>query len=59
MKYFAFIKNLQCVKVEEKYGQKCNLNRMKKNCKNCKKETCSKYRSKKVDGGFHCDIFDK
>ena len=31
---------------------------MTKNCKNCKKATYPKDCSKKVGGGFHCDIYD-
>ena len=59
MKYHVCIKNLQGMKDEERRRRKGNLNRMKKNCKNCKKATCPKHRSKKVDGGFHCDICDR
>ena len=52
-------KNLQGMKDEERHRRKDNLNRMKKNCKNCKKVTCPKHCSKKVDGGFQCDIYDQ
>ena len=48
------------MKDEERRRRKGNLNRMKKNCKNCKKTTCPKLRSKKVGGGgFHCYICDQ
>ena len=48
------IKKLQGMKDKEKRRRKGNINRMKKNSKNCKKTTCLKLYSKKVDGGFHC-----
>ena len=47
------------MKDEKRRRQKGNLNRMKKDCKNCKKATCPKDHSKKVDGGFHCDICEQ
>ena len=59
MKCHVCIKNLQGMKDEKRRWQKGNLNRMKKDCKNCRKATCPKDHSKKVDGGFHCDICDQ
>ena len=44
------------MKDEERSRPKANLNRMKKNGKNCKKAACPKHCSKKIDGGFHRDI---
>ena len=45
MKCHVCIKNLQGMKDEQRHWQKCNLKRMKKNCKNCKKATFPKYHS--------------
>ena len=59
MKCHVCIKNLQGMKDEKRHQQKGNLNRMKKDCKNCKKATCPKDHSKKVDGGFYCDICEQ
>ena len=53
------IKKHQGMKDEERRWPKGNLNRTEKNCKNCKKAGCPTYRSKKVDGGFHCDPYDQ
>ena len=59
MKCHVCIKNLQGMKDGERSRRKGNLNRMKKNCKNCKKSKCPKHCSKRVDGGLHCDICDQ
>ena len=47
------------MKDEEIGRRKGNLNWMKKDCKNWKKATCPKHRSKKGDGGFRCDMRDQ
>ena len=57
MKCRVCIKKLQDIKDEERRRRKGNLNRMKKNCKNCKKATCPKHRN--IDGGFPYDICDQ
>ena len=44
MKCHVCIKILQAMKDKERRRRKGNLNRMKKNCKNCKKATCPKHR---------------
>ena len=59
VKCHVCIKNLQGTRDEERGRRKGNLNKMKRNCKNCKKTTCPKHHSQKVDGGFHSDICDK
>ena len=59
MKWHLCIRNLQGMKGVGRRRRKGNLNRIKKNCKNCKKATCPKHRCKKVDGGFHFDICDQ
>ena len=43
MRCHVCIKDLQVMKDKEKRRRKGNLNRMKKNCRNCKKATCSKH----------------
>ena len=56
MKGHTCIKNLQGMKDEERCQRKSNLNIMKKNCKHCKKATCSKHRSKKADWKMRNEI---
>ena len=59
MKCHVCIKNLQDMKDQERRRRKGNLNRMKKNFKKCKKATCPKHHSKKINRSFHCDICDQ
>ena len=59
MKCNVCIKKLQGMKDEERRREKGNLNRMKKNCKNCTKQHAPNIPLRKVDPGFHRDIRDQ
>ena len=57
IKCHVCIKHLQGMKDEERRRRKGNLNSMKKKRKDA--PICPKHRSKKVDGGFHCNVCDQ
>lgn len=49
------IKNICGIEDIERQQQKGHLFKMKKKCKNCKKERCPNHRSKKVESGSRCE----